>query len=102
MSKQREPEKSSSQRKRAMNAYVVVPSPLSPFYSPQSPPLGNGPLPAMGVSTHLNKHNPDYTPPQACPEGHIPSDSVILDLVELKTNTQVSHLSFPGRGGGGT
>lgn len=99
MSKQWEPEKSSSQRKRAMNA-VVVPSPLSPFYSPQSPPLGNGPLLAMGVSTHLNKHNLDYTPPQACPEGHLPSDSMILDLVKLKTNTQVSHLSFPGCWGG--
>lgn len=99
MSNQWEPEKSSSQRKRAMNAYVVAPSPLSPFYSPQSPPLGNGPLLAMGVSTHLNKHNLVYTPPQACPEGHLPSDSMILDLVKLKTNTQVSHLRFGWVGG---
>lgn len=50
----------------------------------------------MDVSTHLNKHNLDYNPPQACPEGQLPSDSMILDFVKQKTNTQVSHLSFPG------
>lgn len=69
---------------------------LSLLHSPQSPPGRNGSLPAMGVSTHLNKHNLDYNPPQACPEGHLPSDSMIVDFVRLKTNTQVSHLSFPG------
>lgn len=87
MSSQQELEEPPSQSEKAMNTYLVADSSLH-FIQSTVPRPGNGPLPHNGWVHSIStiKITPHTHPHTTCPEGHLPSGSMILDFVNLKTN----------------